>query len=108
MEVPADINRRVVAAAAYSPLTDDKIAAAARIGLRTLGHWKKNGIPNDTDPRKVRRLADACGLPVAFFYVDWNSLPPFTEPDEGQRPAPRAPYPPSRGGGGRKPGTQAS
>jgi hypothetical protein len=71
---PDEQARRLKAAIAYSGHNDDTIAQAAGTSVRSLRRWKRDGIPHDADPRVVRQLVEACGVPYAWFTADFRHL----------------------------------
>ncbi len=89
--------RRLRAAVAYSGRTDPDVADRAHVRLRTLGRWKKEGFPRDGDPRTIRDVAHACGVPYAWFTADFTQLwrIPATPEDAFTEAAAEADQPPN-------------
>lgn len=70
----AEQGRRLAAAIVYADKTDDEIARAAQTSVRSLRRWKRSGIPHDADPRIIKKITDACGVPYAWFTADFRRL----------------------------------
>lgn len=70
-----ELGRRTRAAIAYSGKTDTEIGEAlGKSGPDTIRHWKRGLFPKANRPMIINALADATGLPPAFFTADFSFL----------------------------------
>lgn len=76
------------AAVAYSGKSDTEISQAiGKEGPDTLRHWKRGGFPRANRAILIAALAEACGVPPAFFTADFDYLGDLPSVDDRARQA---------------------
>lgn len=80
---PAALAARVRAAMAYGNLTRAEAARAMHISPGTLDRitGKRADSPRRPTAEELKRLAEACGMPFAWFWADLDRLDEIAPPD---------------------------